>query len=122
MPSILSLFIYIFIYWVLVASHRIFTVHARPLGCYVRVQLLCSMWDLVPRPRIELISPALEGSFLTTGPSGQSLRFSFLFWSSLLGRAFSHCGEWGLLFLVVHGLLIVVASPVVEHRLWAQAQ
>ena len=96
--------------------------HARPLGCYVRVQLLCSMWDLVPRPRIELISPALEGSFLTTGPSGQSLRFSFLFWSSLLGRAFSHCGEWGLLFLVVHGLLIVVASPVVEHRLWAQAQ
>ena len=32
-------------------------------------------------------------------------------------RAFSSCGEWGLLFVVVHGLLIVVASLVVEHSL-----
>ena len=32
-------------------------------------------------------------------------------------RAFSSCGERGLLFVVVHGLLIVVASLVVEHRL-----
>ena len=31
--------------------------------------------------------------------------------------AFSSCGEWGLLFLVVHGLLIAVASLVAEHRL-----
>ena len=30
-------------------------------------------------------------------------------------RAFSSCGKWGLLFVVVHGLLIVVASLVVEH-------
>ena len=30
---------------------------------------------------------------------------------------FSSCGEWGLLFVAVHGLLIVVASLVVEHRL-----
>ena len=30
---------------------------------------------------------------------------------------FSSCGERGLLFVVVHGLLIVVASLVVEHRL-----
>ena len=30
---------------------------------------------------------------------------------------FSGCGEWGLLFVVVHGLLIAVASLVVEHRL-----
>ena len=28
---------------------------------------------------------------------------------------FSSCGEWGLLFVVVHGLLIVVASFVAEH-------
>ena len=31
--------------------------------------------------------------------------------------AFSSCGELGLLFVVVHGLLIVVASLVVEHGL-----
>ena len=32
-------------------------------------------------------------------------------------RAFSSCGEWGLLFVVVCGLLIAVASLVAEHRL-----
>ena len=32
-------------------------------------------------------------------------------------RAFSSCGEWGLLFIVVRGLLIAVASLVVEHGL-----
>ena len=32
-------------------------------------------------------------------------------------RAFSSCGERGLLFGVVHGLLIAVASLVVEHGL-----
>ena len=31
--------------------------------------------------------------------------------------AFSSCGEQGLLFVVVHGLLITVASLVVEHGL-----
>ena len=29
--------------------------------------------------------------------------------------AFSSCSEWGLLFVVVHGLLIAVASLVAEH-------
>ena len=32
-------------------------------------------------------------------------------------RAFSSCGEQGLLFVAVCGLLIVVASLVVEHGL-----
>ena len=32
-------------------------------------------------------------------------------------RAFSSCGERGLLFVAVRGLLIVVASLVVEHGL-----
>ena len=27
------------------------------------------------------------------------------------------CGEWGLLFVVVHGLLIAMISLAVEHRL-----
>ena len=31
--------------------------------------------------------------------------------------AFSSCGEWGLLFLAVRGLLIAVTSLVVEHGL-----
>ena len=32
-------------------------------------------------------------------------------------RAFSSCGKQGLLFIAVHGLLIAVASLVVEHGL-----
>ena len=32
-------------------------------------------------------------------------------------RAFCSCGERGLLFVVVHGLLIAVASLVAEHGL-----
>ena len=31
--------------------------------------------------------------------------------------AFSSCGEQGLLFVAVYGLLVVVASLVAEHRL-----
>ena len=34
-------------------------------------------------------------------------------------RAFSSCGERGLLFIAVCGLLIAVASLVAEHRLWS---
>ena len=32
-------------------------------------------------------------------------------------QAFFSCSEWGLLFVVVRGLLIVVASLVAEHGL-----
>ena len=39
------------------------------------------------------------------------------FGSSLLCTAFSSCGEWGLLFVAVRWLLIVVASLVAEHGL-----
>ena len=38
-------------------------------------------------------------------------------------RAFSSWGKWGVLFVAVHGLLIVVTSLVAAHRLqgkWAQ--
>ena len=47
----------------------------------------------------------------------------FFFWGgAALGlrccaRAFSSCGERGLLFAAVHKLLIAVASPVAEHGL-----
>ena len=33
-------------------------------------------------------------------------------------QAFSSCGERGLLFVSVHGLLIAVASLGAEYRLW----
>ena len=48
--------------------------------------------------------------------------FIYLFILAALGLrccsgAFSSCGEWGLCFVAVRGLLIVVASLVVEHGL-----
>ena len=47
--------------------------------------------------------------------------FCFLFLAALglhcCARAFSSCGNWGLLFVAVHGLLIVVASLATEHGL-----
>ena len=47
--------------------------------------------------------------------------FIYLFLTALGLRccapAFSGCGKWGLLFVAVHGLLIAVASLVVEHGL-----
>ena len=49
------------------------------------------------------------------------LKFIYLFIFGALGlcrvRAFSSCGEWGLLFIAAHGLLIAVASLVVAHGL-----
>ena len=48
--------------------------------------------------------------------------FIYLFFMAALGLRccmwiFSSCSEWGLLFIVVCGLLIAVASLVVEHGL-----
>ena len=47
--------------------------------------------------------------------------FIYLFLAALgprcCAQAFSSCGEQGLLFVAVHGLLIAVASFVVEHGL-----
>ena len=47
--------------------------------------------------------------------------FFFNFWLHwvfvAVHRLFSSCGEWGLLFVAVRGLLIVVASLAAEHRL-----
>ena len=48
-------------------------------------------------------------------------KFIYLFFGVLglrcCAQAFSSCGEQGLLFVAVRGLLIVVASLVVEHGL-----
>ena len=49
--------------------------------------------------------------------------FIYLFFAALglhcCTRALSGCGERGLLFIAVHGLLIAVASLVAEHGLQA---
>ena len=46
------------------------------------------------------------------------LFYFWLRWVFVAARGlFSGCGEWGLLFVVVHGLLIAVASLVVKHGL-----
>ena len=87
------------------------------------------MWDL-PGPGHEPVSPALVGRFLTTAPPGKPHtlvffnKFIYLFILFLAAlslhccvQAFSSCGERGLLFVVVRGLLIAVASLVAEHRL-----
>ena len=48
-------------------------------------------------------------------------KFIYLFLAVLgiccCARAFSSCGEWGLLFTAVRGLLIVVALLAEEHGL-----
>ena len=43
--------------------------------------------------------------------------YFWLHWVFVAARPFSSCGERGLLFVAVRGLLIVVASLVTEHRL-----
>ena len=43
--------------------------------------------------------------------------YFWLCWVFISVRAFSSCGERGLLFVVVRGLLIAVASLVVKHGL-----
>ena len=46
-------------------------------------------------------------------------KFIYLFLAALglhcCSQAFSSCSEWGLLFIAVRRLLIVVTSPVAEH-------
>ena len=56
------------------------------------------------------------------GDGLKKILLGFFFFLVALGLccctwAFSSCGEWGLLFVAVRGLLIVVASLVVEHGL-----
>ena len=94
-----------------------------------------------PGPGLEPLCPALAGRFLITVPPGKSYfsiiniitiflllsiflknLFIYFLFLAVLGlcccvRAFSSCGEWGLLFVMVRRLLIAVASLVMEHGL-----
>jgi len=75
------------------------------------------------------ISPILEVyKFLFSLPALRQLslanrdsHFIYLFLVVLdlhcCAQAFSSCGDWGLLLVAVHGLLVEVASLVAEHGL-----
>ena len=41
-------------------------------SCGSRAQVLLSMWEHLPRPRIQPVSPVLAGGFLRTVPPGKS--------------------------------------------------
>ena len=74
------------------------------------------MWAL-PGPGLEPVSPALAGGFFFF-----LNKFIYLFIFGCIGlccctQAFSSCGERGLFFVAVCGLLIAVASLVEEHGL-----
>ena len=67
-----------------VASHLLFffSCAGSSLPCTgfswdLQAQLGHGMWDLVPQPGIEPLSPALAGGFLTTGPPGKSPHLHF---------------------------------------------
>ena len=77
-------------------------------NCGAWTWLLCSMWNL-PGPGIKSVSPALASGFLSSVPPGKCL-FVYLF-LVVLGLpccrwAFSSYGKRGLLFFMVHGLLM----------------
>ena len=42
--------------------------------------------------------------------------YFWLCWIFIAAHGLSLCNEWGLLFIVLHGLLIMVTSLVGEHR------
>ena len=70
---------------------------------------------------ITLDSGACNAHYLFEGLSDVCF-YLFIFWLCgvfLAGQSFSSCSEWGLLFTVVRGLLVAVASLVVEPRLQA---
>ena len=70
-----------------------------------------------------------ENETLKEATESVSLRPFFFFFFNLFtylwlrwglrccAQAFSSCGEWGLLFVAVRGLLVALASLVVEHGL-----
>ena len=64
-----------------------------------------------PKPRLGL-EPSVFFFFLIN-----SFIYFWLHWLFVAAWAFSSCGEQGLLFVAVRGLLIAVASLVAEHGL-----
>ena len=92
------------------------------------------MWPLVshfPSLVLKFTSPITKPHFFDS-TYFKKISFSLLFqklfifwlhWVFISAQTASSCGEWGLLYLVVHGLRIAVASFVVAYRLqlWINA-
>ena len=78
-------------------------------SCGAQTLLLHDMWDL-PRPRIEPMSPASAGGFLSTVPPG---KFRALFLSEAQGPLPSLCICWSNSFSCcyrTHGSLLLVSQ------------
>ena len=97
-------------------------------GITVLMAFLCSfLHPSLPLPSFLSILPSflLSLSLPSVPLSLSFFLFYFIFiylFLAALGlrccvQAFSSCGEWGLLFVAVRGLLIAVASLVEEHGL-----
>ena len=75
-------------------------------SCWARAWLVRSMWDL-PKPGIELMSPALAGGFLTTEPPGKS-------WYSHFERQFGRSPQnWTYFYHTIqqfHSLILTQKS------------
>ena len=83
-------------------------------------------FNSVPKPTIEGVNDLLLGFLnLLESQFPCIYKFIYLFYYLFLAalglrccmRAFSSCGERGLLFVAVRGLFIAVASLVAEHGL-----
>ena len=83
---------------------------------YVLVFWLRGMWNLSSLTRDRTHTPCIGRQSLFFSLL-ICLSFSFLFIYFWLCWVFiaAHCGEWGLLFVAVNGLLNAVASLVMEH-------
>ena len=80
------------------------------------------LWkNILGTPGVKVIRFSLPESWVHRCSLDYDFFLIYLFLAVLglrcCSRAFSSCGERGLLFVVVRGLLIVVASLVAEHRL-----
>ena len=105
----------------------------KPISEHIFTTLIASycFCDKHPKPLLGLLEFSLSDSYplgLFLGLSkphlffkNKFIYFNYLFLAALglhcCTWAFSSCGEQGLLFVAVHGLLIVVASLVAEHGL-----
>ena len=101
-------------------------------ACISSVFLVVAMWcclntPVYVKPYLCSWTPGLLQVLSLMNKAAIDILFSvvfvwfFFFWVHWVliaaCRLFSSCGEWGLLFVAVRGLLIAVASLVAEHGL-----
>ena len=76
------------------------------------------IWSDPPSPFYSLLLPFLLAfHFFSVSPASFYKSFMYLLWLLRVFVAFCSCCERGLLFIVVHEVLIAVASLIAEHGL-----